>query len=306
MTATKIICIAIGAMLAATAARADETTIVSNVLGPEGPLYLDGNLYYVGWVSNSLSKWDGKTATVLNQTEGCGHNGLALTNDKTFLLACTEEHGAIMELDLTGKPLRRWEADKGGKPFAGGINDIVVTAEGGAYATVFGPYKDVPTAVVGKIVYLAPHGEKWIEVANDLNYANGIGVSPDQKTLYVSETVGNCILKFTINDDGSLGQRSNFALLNLLVPHKNKSWWLGPDSMKIDHKGNIYVAQWFGGKILKISPEGKLLHIFAIAAGDGTTNVAFGPGEKDLYVSVVKDPKDPRARGSIVKIPNVQ
>ncbi len=306
MTATKIICIAIGAMLAATAARADETTIVSNVLGPEGPLYLDGNLYYVGWVSNSLSKWDGKTATVLNQTEGCGHNGLALTNDKTFLLACTEEHGAIMELDLTGKPLRRWEADKGGKPFAGGINDIVVTAEGGAYATVFGPYKDVPTAVVGKIVYLAPHGEKWIEVANDLNYANGIGVSPDQKTLYVSETVGNCILKFTINDDGSLGQRSNFALLNLLVPHKNKSWWLGPDSMKIDHKGNVYVAQWFGGKILKISPEGKLLHIFAIAAGDGTTNVAFGPGEKDLYVSVVKDPKDPRARGSIVKIPNVQ
>lgn len=305
MKASNIICIAIGAMLAATAARAEETTIVSNVLGPEGPLCVDGNLYYVGWVSNTLSKWDGKTATVLNQTEGCGHNGLALTKDKTFLLACTEEHGAIMELDLAGKQLRRWDADKAGKPFAGGINDIVVTANGGAYATVFGPYKDVPTAVAGKIVYLAPHGEKWVEVANDLNYANGIGVSPDQKTLYVSETVGNCILKFTINDDGSLGQRSNFALLNLLVPNKNKSWWLGPDSMKIDHKGNIYVAQWFGGKILMISPEGKLLHVFEIAAGDGTTNLAFGPGEKDLYVSVVKDPNDPRARGSIVKIPNV-
>ena len=305
MKASKIICIAIGAMLAATAARAEETTIVNNVLGPEGPLYVDGNLYYVGWVSNTLSKWDGKTATVLNHTEGCGHNGLALTKDKTFLLACTEEHGAIMELDLTGKQLRRWDADKAGKPFAGGINDIVVTANGGAYATVFGPYKDVPTAVAGKVVYLAPGSEKWVEVANDLNYANGIGVSPDQKTLYVSETVGNCILKFTINDDGSLGQRSNFALLNLLAPNKNKSWWLGPDSMKIDHKGNIYVAQWFGGKILKISPEGKLLHVFEIAAGDGTTNVAFGPGEKDLYVSVVKDPNDPRARGSIVKIPNV-
>jgi len=76
--------------------------------------------------------------------------------------------------------------------------------------------------------------------------------------------------------------------------------------MKIDRKGNIYVAQWSGGKVLKISPEGKLLHVFEIAAGDGTTNVAFGPGEKDMYVSVVKDPKDPKARGSIVKIPNVQ
>ena len=64
--------------------------------------------------------------------------------------------------------------------------------------------------------------------------------------------------------------------------------------MKIDRKGNIYVAQWFGGKILKISPEGKLLRVFEIAAGDGTTNVAFGEGEKELYVTVVKDPKDPQ------------
>jgi sugar lactone lactonase YvrE len=76
--------------------------------------------------------------------------------------------------------------------------------------------------------------------------------------------------------------------------------------MKIDSKGSMYVAQWFGGKILKISPEGKLLHVFEIAAGDGTTNVAFGEGEKDLYVTVVKDPKDSHAKGGIVKIPNVK
>ena len=305
MRVSKIICFAVSAILAATVAWADETLIVSNVLGPEGPLYVDGNLYYVGWVSNTLSKRDGKTTTVLNHTPGCGHNGLALTKQKTFLLACTDEHGAILELDMTGKQLRRWDADKDGKPFDGGINDIVVTANGGAYATVFGPYKDLPTSVVGKVLYLAPGGENWVEVAGDLNYANGIGVSPDQKTLYVSETVGNCMLKFKINDDGSLSNRSNFALLNLLIPNKVESWWLGPDSMKVDSKGNIYVAQWFGGKILKISPDGKLLHVFKIAAGDGTTNVAFSEGEKALYV-VVKDPKDPQAKGSIVKIANVK
>ena len=290
------VAVAIGAMLVATTGRTEEVTVVSNLLGPEGPLFVDGNLYYVGWVSNTLSKWDGKTATVLNHTEGCGHNGLALTKQKTFLLACTNDPGAILELDLTGKQLRRWDADSNGNKFAGGINDIVVTANGGAYATVFGPYKDVPTSVVGKILYLAPGSQEWVEVADDLNYANGIGVSPDQKTLYVSETVGNCMLKFKISDDGSLSNRSNFALLNLLTKDKNKSWWLGPDSMKIDSKGNIYVAQWFGGKILKISPDGKLLHVFEIAAGDCTTNVAFGEGEKELYVTVVKDPNDPQAK----------
>ena len=307
MRASKRICITVSFIWIAAVMQGAEDRIVNDILGPEGPLFLDGNLYYVGWVSNTLSKWDGKMTTVLNHTEGCGHNGLALTKQKTFLLACTNDPGGIIELDLNGKQLRRWDADSNGKKFHGGINDIVVTANGGAYATVFGQYADppTPTLVIGKILYFGPGSQEWREVATDLNYANGIGVSPDQKTLYVAETVGNCILKFTVNNDGTLGQRSNFALLNLLTKNKNKSWWLGPDSMKIDRKGNIYVAQFFGGKVLKISPEGQLLHVFEIAAGDGTTNVAFGPDEKELYVTVVKDPNDSKAKGSIVKIKNV-
>ncbi len=295
-----------GAAFASAAAFADETLIVRDVLGPEGPLYVDGNLYYVGWISNTLSKWDGKTTTVLNSAVGCGHNGLAFTKQRTFMIACTNDPGAIFEADMTGKELRRWDSDADGRKFDGGINDVVVTANGGVYATAFGPFVDPPTVVIGKILYLAPGAQSWIEVANDLNYANGIGVSPDQKTLYVSETVGNSIKKFSIEADGSLSHRSNFALLNLLVKNKAESWYIGPDSMKVDSKGNIYVAQWSGGKVLKLSPEGRLLHVFEIDAGAGTTNVAFGPDEKELYVTVVKDPNDPQANGSIVKVPNVE
>src|SRR5205823_219664 len=155
MRARKIVCFAVGAMLVARAACADEKVIVSDILGPEGPLYIDGNLYYVGWVSNTLSKWDGKTTTVLNQTPGCGHNGLALTKQKTFLIACDDEHGAILEVDMMGKQLRRWEVDSNGQKLDGGINDIVVTADGGAYATLSGPFVNPPVAVMGKILYLA-------------------------------------------------------------------------------------------------------------------------------------------------------
>ncbi len=153
MKTNKIICGIIGAMLAVATASADETTVVSGLLGPEGPLFIDGNLYYVGWVSNTLSKWDGKAITVLNHTEGCGHNGLALTKQKTFLLACTNDPGAILELDMTGKQLRRWNTDSNGNKFVGGINDIVMTTNGGAYATIFGPYAEPPITMVdiGKI-----------------------------------------------------------------------------------------------------------------------------------------------------------
>ena len=89
-------------------------------LDRRGHCTFDGNLYYVGWVSNTLSKWDGRTTTVLNHAEGCGHNGLALTKQKTFLLACTNDPGAILELDMTGKQLRRWEVDANGRKFEGG------------------------------------------------------------------------------------------------------------------------------------------------------------------------------------------
>jgi gluconolactonase len=309
MSATRLIAFALiagPAILSGAPSKASpqESTVVGNVLGPEGPLYVDGNLYFVGWVSGTLSKWDGHAVTVLNTAPACGHNGLALTKQKTFLLACTDEKGAIIELDMKGKELRRWTADAAGRAFDGGINDIVVTDDGGAYATVFGPYAGDPTSVAGRIVYRAPGSSAWVEVARDLNYANGVAASRDHKTLYVDETVGNCILKFSIGPNGSLSHRSNFALLNLLVPNRVENWWLGPDSLKIDSKGNLYVAQWFGAKILKISPTGKLLHVFNIRGGTGTTNVAFGPGEKKLYVSVVKDANDPKALGSIVRIEN--
>src|SRR5262245_32808658 len=103
--------------LTATAAQAQEVTVVRDVLGPEGPLLVDGNLYFVAWTTGSLSRWDGKTVTVLNSQPACSHNGLALTKQGTFLLACTDEHGAILELDLGGKQLHRWDADDKGHPF---------------------------------------------------------------------------------------------------------------------------------------------------------------------------------------------
>lgn len=285
-----------------------ETIIAENVLGPEGPLVVDGKLYYVAWNPGSLSRWDGKATSVINNAPGCSHNGLALTKHKTLLLACSDSHGAILELDLDGKELRRWDADDKGRGFDGGINDIVVAANGGAYATVFGPFAKIPTLVAGRLLYRAPRSALWTEVANDINYANGVAVSRDQKTLYVNEMVGNAIIKFSIEADGTLSHRSNFVLLNLLVSNKTENWWAGPDSLKVDSKGALYVAQFFGGRILKISPDGKLLHIFNIAAGNGTTNVAFGEGENDLYVSVVKHAEDVtgEAKGSIVRISNVR
>jgi sugar lactone lactonase YvrE len=283
-----------------------DNVVVNDVLGPEGPTFVDGVLYYVGFVSDTLAKWDGKAATTLATYKDCGANGLGLTKAKTLLLACSnEEHGAILEVDLAGKELRRWDKDAKGAAIKGGVNDIAMTATGGAYATVFGAVGMMPREIAGRVLHLAPGANVWTEVARDLNYANGVVVSPDQKTLYVAETVGNAILKLAIGKDGSLSHRTNFALLGALTPTTSRSPWLGPDSMRVDAAGNVYVAQFFGGRVLKIAPSGKLLREFPIATGSGTTSVALDEGEKNLFVTVVASPIDFKTwKGAIVKIAN--
>lgn len=70
----------------------------------------------------------GRPATILNETPGCGHNGLALTKQKTFLIACSDK-GAILEVDMAGKQLHRWDVDSQGKASDGGVNDIVVVKD---------------------------------------------------------------------------------------------------------------------------------------------------------------------------------
>jgi gluconolactonase len=292
------------AVMLAAPASAKEVTLVRNVLGPEGPLFVGGNLYFVAYVGSTLSKWDGKTVTVLNDRRDCDHNGLALTARKTLLLACDGDRGAVMELNLSGKELRRWDSDSTGKPFDGGMNDVVVAANGGAYVTLTTATHAPAGSVTGRVYYLPPCSKGWIQVASGLRAANGIGISPDQKTLYVAETGGNAIQKFAINSDGSLGNRAIFAQLDQLIANPPGTSRIGPDSFKVDAKGELYVAQLRCSRILKISPDGRLLHVFDIAAGVAPTNVAFGPGEKDLYVTVVTVAGDPKAEGSIVKIPN--
>jgi sugar lactone lactonase YvrE len=71
--------------------------------------------------------------------------------------------------------------------------------------------------------------------------------------------------------------------------------------MKIDDKGNMYVAQWFGGKILKIAPTARSC---TCSLSPRARDHLWRSGGKDLYVTVVKDPNDAQAKGSIVRIPN--
>jgi gluconolactonase len=92
---------------------------------------------------------------------------------------------------------------------------------------------------------------------------NGIEVSPDNKILYVNAVPH--IWAYDLSPDGVVSNK------RVLIEFPE----FGMDGMRCDTKGNLYVARFGKGTVVKISPEGKLLEEIELT-GKKVTNVAFG------------------------------
>ncbi|MCX5759517.1 MAG: SMP-30/gluconolactonase/LRE family protein, partial [Candidatus Hydrogenedentes bacterium] len=99
---------------------------------------------------------------------------------------------------------------------------------------------------------------------------NGLAFSPDEKTLYIGDSAEDFIEAFDVAEDGSLGNARLFAKAPT------------PDGMKIDSRGQLWVAAKDGVRVF--SPEGRL--IATVAVPEQPANCAFGdPDRQTLYVT---------------------
>jgi len=172
---------------------------------------------------------------------------------RAFSTACQELPTVSMLL-----PERRMLANsfKDGRPF-GRVNDVMADGKGGAYFTVGGAFHVSADGVVSTV--------------EDQNLrSNGIMLSPDGRTLYV--TNDTVVLAFDVQPDGSTRNRRDFGGLN------GDS---GGDGMAVDSTGRLYVTGNLGVHVL--SPEGK--HLGMIPTPRRPITLAFsGPDKKTLYV----------------------
>ncbi|KAI7830958.1 hypothetical protein BX661DRAFT_180373 [Kickxella alabastrina] len=117
---------------------------------------------------------------------------------------------------------------------------------------------------------------------------NGIEVSPDEKTLYVSESinkgdkvVSNVIHAFDLDaDKGTIRNKRKLVDFGQL----DGSGANDVDGMRTDEQGNLYVARWGAGRIAKVSPAGRLLAYIKLPSIAEVTNLELaGPNGKDLF-----------------------
>ena len=255
------------------------------------PVYADGELYF----TNTNFESPEKCRTMKIDSSGEFHilrknNGLtsAIQHSGKGTFYCCEMLGhRVIEMDKKGKVLRVVAGEYNGRRIDG-PNDLTVDSRGGIYFTdsqyIAGSEKMQETPAV---YYVKPDGTV-IRVIDDIEFPNGIELSPDEKTLYVAntrgKTKGRYVRAYDVLDDGTVANGRDFAELMLTGEEESKPDGVsGADGTAVDSTGNLYVATTRGLGIQVLSPEGK--HLGNIECPSISNNVFFGGEDlKTLYV----------------------
>ena len=210
-----------------------------------------------------------------------GSNGLTLDLQGRLTLC---QHGdrriSRREADGTMIPLA---VDFNGKKL-NSPNDLVFDKQGNLYFTdpPFGlpkqfddPGKEQPFNAVFRV---ATDGTTTA-VVTDLEAPNGLGFSPDYKTLYVANARASSPIwmAYAVRADGSLDKGRVFADSSALYKKGDGV----PDGLKIDVQGNVFATG--PGGVLVYAPDGTLLG--RILTGVPTANVAFGEDGATLFIT---------------------
>ncbi len=165
-----------------------------------------------------------------------------------------------------------------------GPNDIVFDGNGGFWFTDHGKSYD-RLMDRGAVYYATIDGAFITEVAFPLITPNGIGLSPDGGTLYVSETETGRLWAYPVAGPGELGKQP--------WPSPNGGRFMGGpggyqrfDSMAVEANGNICVATLVNGGITVFSPTGEVLEFHAAPEGY-CTNICFGGDDmRTAYITL--------------------
>jgi len=214
-----------------------------------------------------------------------GSNGLALDREGRLLLC---EHGDRRVSRLEPGGGKRTLADAWQGRRLNSPNDLVVHSSGAIYFTdpPYGLPKqlDDPRCELDfcGIYRIAPDGSLAL-LCRTMTRPNGIGLSPDEKTLYVAQSDPQAALwrTFTIAPDGSLadgetGGRVFFDATTLLASRRGL-----PDGLTVDAAGTIFATG--PGGVLVFAPDGT--HLGTIMTGQTTANCCFGDDGRTLYMT---------------------
>lgn len=237
--------------------------------GIEGPACdKDGNLYAVNYArQHTIGKLTphGEGSIFIELPNGSIGNGIRFHTDGTMFIADYTNHN-VLKVDMTTRAI----SVHAHNPTMNQPNDICIVRDGTIYAS--DPNWREET---GQIWRADTNGELTL-LETGMGTTNGIEISPDERTLYVNQSVQRNIWAYDRSLDGTLTNKRLF----IQFPD------FGLDGMRCDMDGNLYTTRFGKGVIAKLSPSGELLREITLH-GANCTNLTFGGLDgRTCYVTV--------------------
>jgi len=282
-----------------------EGRVIARGLGfPEGPVALpDGGVLFVEIATGRLVRLapGGELAIVAHLGGGpngaaigpdgrcyvCNNGGFKWRTDDGFTRPVGEaldyKGGSIQRVNLADGEFETLYTHCDGHPLYG-PNDIVFDAHGGFWFTDFGK-KFADRIMNGGVFYARTDGSLIRRAAYPFLTPNGIGLSPDGRTLYVAETETSRLWSYPLTRPGELALEPfpspNGGRLVHGLPGYQRF-----DSLAVEENGNVCVATLVRGGISVFSPRGELLEFHEAPEGY-CTNICFGgPDMRTAYITL--------------------
>lgn len=269
---------------------------------PEGPIIMpDGSVILVEIKRQTLSRVrPGGKVEVIAEIPG-GPNGAALGPDGKVYICnnggfewrevlgqtisgkapADYRGGSIDRVDLATGKVETLYTEVGGRRLKG-PNDIVFDRTGGFWFTDLGKdYDEVRDH--GGLYYARPDGSKIVAAAYPMLSPNGVGLAPDEKTVYVADTLSARLWAMDLAAPGELAP-SLIPIPGRIVATLPGLHFL--DSLAVEAGGNICVGTLLMGGITVFSPDGAH-DLVAIPDDQFPTNICFGGEDmRDAYVTL--------------------
>jgi len=236
----------------------------------EGPAWSkEGFLIFSDVPHDRILKWVPGQKSVVFREHSNGANGNAF-DAQGRLYTCESRTRRVVRLDKDGEIevlAEKWEGKRLNAP-----NDIVVSRNGHVYFTdpAFGSQADTRELDFYGVYHIPPKAPMKL-VAKFTGRPNGIALSANGRTLYVSNTDDRNVRAYDLDRNGD-ASNERVVISDIDGP---------PDGIRLDEKGNLYVS---ANGLAVYTPAGKLLHTMPL--GEVPSNCTFGDEDfKSLYIT---------------------
>ena len=294
------LCLALSALLFAhasgSAVERRGTAIDEEAFYPEGVEVIGEAVYWAEMPRDRIRRFSaGASATIWNR-KGCGPTAVRRTAAGNFWVLCHLDHKVLL-LDSQFRLKREITTDAGGNRLSW-PNDGKVDGSGRLYFSSAGLFS-VSAPAEGYVVTVGESGPAQ-RIAGPFRYTNGIALTRDGKSLFVSEHIGRKIWRLRLQG-AQVRSREIFFDLNRARLSASDFDKAGPDGLYLTRSSELIAAEYGASRLLWITPQGRLKRVIPVPF-KFVTNLAARPDGRGLVVTGTYSLDDPQARGRVIEL----